>query len=199
MAQGIPFRIEVSANLQGISDITRGLGEGFEYLAETKAAIRKFAYLAMARATQNVSGGVVTYKGGNFTINRRTGKLARSFRVLFPNALGAIIINEANYASYLNDGTRAHDMKPHLIGKTVPLRVGKLGGGVKRQLKSSTGRKGRSEYISFRKVTSSSKGWIIPAQEARPFMDEAGVYIEPLFAAGMEAVLVRYLNKLGGA
>jgi hypothetical protein len=189
-------RIEVSAKVTGVDDITAALKDGLTTLSDVKGGIRKYTEMAHARAVQNVSGVESMFKGNFFLIYRRTGKLARSFRVTYPNALSSIIVNEANYASYVEEGHPAFDMKPYLMGKTIPLPV--RGGNPRatsRRLRASTGRKSKVETIAFRRIGPNTKGWIIPAAQPRPFMAAAGEYIEPLFSAGIDEILRRAIER----
>lgn len=84
-------------------------------------------------------------------ISKRTGQLLDSVKFV-----GEIqpwywsLVVESDYASYLNEGYDPFDMKPGLMGKTVPLQT--------------------PEGLIFRKVGPNSKGWIHPGWRATNYI-----------------------------
>ena len=200
----------LQADLHGFDRLITGLETGLDAIVELRNTVQKYARLGQAQAVQNVSGNVVTYSGGTFVINRQTGKLARSIQI-YPDPsgslLGAVIVAGANYAAAVENGTTGPvDLKPSLMGKTIPIMVR---GGKKARDKAiasgdataverhaSTGRKMETAAIIFRKVGPKSKGWIIPQQPARPFMLAMAEDIGPKFTAEIQSVFEKYLNGL---
>jgi hypothetical protein len=203
---------DLNLKLKDGEELARALADSATQIREMQAIVRKWTIAAQRQAVKNVSGGIVTYSKGSFTIQRQTGKLARSIQASFPNALTGVVSATAEYAADVEQGTRGPvDMKPFLMGKTVPLPVptpialaanrwSKANGGsptgfTKVQKVASTGALRGSAYIAFRKVGPNSKGWIIPQQPARPFMEAAGETIKPLFIADIEASWQRFVEN----
>lgn len=91
---------------------------------------------------------------GEVGIRKRTGALLSSIKYLGeinPWYFSAVV--EADYASYLNRGYASFDMKPGLMGKTIPIET--------------------ENGLIFRKVGPNSKGWIHPGFEATHFIELA--------------------------
>jgi hypothetical protein len=202
---------DLGLTLIGADKLAERLSVSATSIRDLQAIVRKYTVAAQKMAVQNVSGGVVTYSKGTFTIQRMTGKLARSIQASYPNAFSGVVTAGAEYAADVEQGTRGPvDMKPFLMGKTVPLPVAgaiaraatrwsKANGGsptgfTRVQKIASTGKLMGSAYIAFRKVGPNSKGWIIPQQPARPFMQATAEKIEPLFRADVEAAWARFIE-----
>lgn len=203
--------LSVQAEIAGLEKIDTTFMQGLETIVELQRTVRTFAHKLQAQAVANVSGIAVTYSGGTFVINRQTGKLARSIQVVPGGGSGngsgrltASVVASASYASAVEGGSQARDMKPYLMGKTIPLpfkgssrmndAVVTFGLGKETQRKSSTGRKAGKSTTVFVKVGPQSRGWIIPAQPARPFMQAAGETIMPEFQAAIAEAFARHLN-----
>jgi len=203
---------DLHLKLKGADELAERLSISATAIRELQAIVRKYTRLAQKTAVQNVSGGIVTFSKGSFTIQRRTGKLARSIQASFPNPFSGLVEATAEYAADVEQGTRGPvDMKPFLMGKTVPLPVaGAIGRAANRWSKanggsptgltkitkvSSTGKVSGSQFIAFRKVTANSKGWIIPQRPPRPFMEAAAEKIEPLFRDEIETAWTRFIEN----
>ena len=216
-----PSPIVLNATVEGLDDIVQRLDAGLLTIAAFSQVVKQHAYMAQAQAVVNVSGVQVTWSGGFFTVNRGvSGKLAQSITVLQPNALSAIVKANAKYANAIEGGVdHPIDMKPYLLGKTIPIRTRGMGdahlaqtsvqgpalwamrvegpvrGGVKRMVKkNSKGKVSKVEFIAFRRVTAVSKGWILPVRPARPFMLAAAEKIEPLFGAAVAEVYRKHVE-----
>jgi len=213
--------LTLTASVDGFDKLIQTLGAGLVTIAALSESVKKHAEMVRAQAVVNVSGVQVTWSGGMFVVNRQTGKLAQSITVLQTNPLGAIVKANANYADTVEAGVdHPVDMKPYLLGKTIPIRARSMGGaqlaqkevqgaalwavptqgpvkgGVRKVPKyNSKGKVSKYEYISFRRVGPQSKGWIIPVRPARPYMRAAGEKILPLLAADIAAI---YAKHLGG-
>ena len=204
--------VTIAAQVEGLDNVVQRLGAGLFTIAALSQTVRKYAYMAQAQAVKNVSGVQVTYSGGTFVVNRITGKLAQSISVLQVTPLAAIVMASAKYADAVEGGSKERDMKPYLLGKIIPIRARGSGGGQLAQQNgmptqgpvyrgarmvpkyNSKGKVSKKEWISFRRVTATSKGWIIPPRPARPFMAAAGEVIEPLFAAEIAAVYAKHIT-----
>jgi hypothetical protein len=185
------------------------MGEGLEAVRDLKGVLRTNTQRIYDQALQNVSGIEVQYSGGTFVINRVSGHLAQSLEMV-ENWQGkplAMAVNAAaNYASDVEHGAPAHDMKPYLMGKTIAIRLDPAGGYrtnrpmpldvQKRPLFGSTGRKVGSEMVIFRRVGPNSKGWIIPAQKPRPFMQAAVEKVRPMLEDDVRRALSKYVGGL---
>lgn len=89
-------------------------------------------------------------------IKKRTGELLSS--VKYKGEVSPMVFRievGAEYTSYLNDGYEAFDMKPGLMGKTVPIQT--------------------PEGLIFRKVTPNSpaNSWIHPGMQAALFLEKS--------------------------
>jgi hypothetical protein len=62
---------------------------------------------------------------------------------------------------------------------------------------STTGKKVGNYYLIFRRVSKTSRGWIIPPRLPRPFMAAAGAEIEPKFTDAIEAAVLEHFEALG--
>lgn len=87
-------------------------------------------------------------------IKKRSGNLISSIKYLGqtrPGYFEAMV--GADYASYLNEGYDPFDMKPGLMGKTVPIDT--------------------PEGTIFRRVGPNSTGWIHPGYEGKFYIQKA--------------------------
>lgn len=192
--------ISVTAQIKGEADqdLIARLTTPIEANPAIRKVMQKYARVAQREATQNVSNRQVNFEGSSFVIKRQTGNLARSIQVTEVTALTATIVasgggdKKEDYAAAVEEGHREFDMKPFLMGKTVPLMVSKgTPGAMAVPQVATTGRVMGNKFIIFRKVGPNSKGWIIPAMAARPFMAAAGAAVaEPFGEAVAEAIRV---------
>lgn len=216
---GIIVSVDAS-NLQGYS---RRLTSNLDLVGAVARIVKKHANRAQAQAILNVSGVLVQYSGGVFTIARQSGKLAQSIQIQRVTYTSALIRATAKYADAIEGGVEHPvDLKPYLMGKTIPIKLkgqngnkyvtypvmtGLLDGspagnshqgptaGIKKVArKASTGALTGHDYIIFRKVTPRSKGWIIPPRPKRPFMEAAAEKIEPDFSKEVADTLQRYVE-----
>jgi hypothetical protein len=212
--------LTLTVAVDGLDAIVQRLDASLFTIAALSRTVKEYGRIAQAQAVVNVSGVQVTYSGGTFVVNRVTGKLAQSITMAQVNPLAAIVKATAHYADIIESG-RDHplDMKPKLMGKTIPIRTRGMGdahlaqtsvqgpalwamptqgpvkGGVtKVKRKNSKGRTSKIEFIAFRKVTSASKGWIRPIVKPRPFMLATAEKIEPLFATAIADVYAKYIE-----
>lgn len=182
----------VTASGDDEQELIARLKTPLDQITAVREVIRKYARIAQREATANVSGRQVVFEGNSFVIKRQTGNLARSIQVVEVTPLSATIIatgggeRKQDYAAAVELGHKAFDMKPFLMGKTVPLEVSKgTPGAVQVSRVATTGRVMGSKFIIFRRVGPNSKGWIIPAQKPRPFMAATAATIAKPFAAAI--------------
>lgn len=221
--------LRISITPEGFDDLGRQLTlDNLQIVAEFKKIVQRYTELARAEAVKNVSGGVVTYSGGSFVINRQTRKLAGSIQTTYPSPLSGVVIAKAEYAAAIEAGVPYPvDLKPSLMGKTVfipfrtpygnrvspiqfPVQTSSRGGNNPQDpaqtrqvvqsvpLMSSGGRRTGNQFGVFRRVGPNSTGWIIPPRKARPFMGAAAEKIAPLFEADIEKAYVEFVERKGG-
>jgi hypothetical protein len=196
MSSGFTISVDVSS-LQGQA---ARLGSSLDAIADIGRIVEKYAHLAQAQAVQNASGITVSYSSGSFIINRQTGKLVRSIQLMKVLPTYALVKANAEYADAVEDGHKAIDLKPKLMGKTIPIRLKSgssmisFGNAKEVERRSSSGEIIGSSLIIFRKVTKHSKGWIIPAARGRPFMQAAGESIAKPFQRDVLDAYSRFLN-----
>jgi hypothetical protein len=205
--------LTLTASVDGLDEIVTTLEAGLLTIAALSRVVGDFAKQIQAQATLNVSGTQVTYSGGTFIVNRVTGKLSQSFNRAQINPLSAIVVNTASYANAIEAGVdHPVDLKPLLMGKTIPIRTRGMGdahlaqqnglatqgpvkGGVSQhKRKNSKKRTSKIEYIAFRKVTVNSKGWVIPPRAPRPFMLAAAEALQIPFSDAIAAAYAEYLS-----
>lgn len=215
--------ISLTATTDGFDEVVQDLSAGLSTIGAIAAVVLDYGQRLQAQAVRNVSGVQVTYSGGTFVVNRDTGFLSQNIRLTQPNPLGAMVTADTEYASYVHDGVdHPVDMKPFLMGKVIPIRARGMGdahlaqtsvqgaalwamptqgpvkGGVThKQKRNSKGRVSRNLYISFRRVTAASTGWIIPVRPPRPFLTAAVETIEPLFTAALAKTFADHINGGG--
>lgn len=192
-----------TVKVEGADELIAALRTPLEQISAIRGVVRKFAREAQREATMNVSGRQVSFEGGSFIINRQTGNLARSIQIVDVSALSATIVATGggergeDYAAAVETGHKAFDLKPFLMGKTVPLPVTKgTPGAVMVPNVATTGRQMGNKFILFRRVGPNSKGWIIPAAPPRPFMAAAAATIAGPFN---EAILEALRENIEGA
>lgn len=217
--QGGAVTLEIETEI--VDQYAEQLATSLTGIKAVSLAVYKAADELQAQAVQNVSGNQVTFDGNTFVVNRQTGKLARSINVR-RGPLSATVVADAEYASYVEEGVlHPVDMKQSLMGKTIPIRVSGPKGNraglgpishpiygnsnqdpektsaTKVPKLSSSGKKVGNMFVIFRKVTKSSKGWIIAPRMPRPFMRAAAAEIEPKFAKAVEDAVVAHFGTLG--
>jgi hypothetical protein len=195
---------EVTADVKGLDGVVTTVEKGLDAILDLRRVVRQYLAEAQSQAVRNVSGIEVQYSGGTFTINRQTGKLVRSIQIYDSGPLSGYVVAGANYASALENGSPARDMKPSLLGKIIPFPVTGTtkekkqavadGNATAIQKYGSTGRKTRVEYIAFRKVGPNSKGFIIPAQPPRPFMQATAEVIGPKFSRAVADAFAKFIT-----
>ena len=75
---------------------------------------RRLAAIASARTPEAIlkNLAVLTVQNAKVAVRRRTGNLARSIRVASVTATSATVVTSANYAAYVELGTRPHEITP---------------------------------------------------------------------------------------
>ena len=198
---------DLSLEVDGLNDIVTSMATGLDAIVAMRKCVERASIEIQAQAVRNVSGITVEYSGGTFIINRQTGKLVRSIQIL-PDfgggVLSSLVVAGANYAAAVEFGTQERDLKELLMGKVIPFQVKGTAKEKKEAVAdgtatavnkyASTGKKNRVEYIAFRKIGPNSKGWIIPAQPARPFMQAAAEVVLPKFRDAVAETLAQFIN-----
>lgn len=123
IGQGQPLGVTMGFKVDGHDDAKMLLERSLDSIAEVQQAVKDGARMLQAQMVHNVSGSEVTWSGYTFIIRRRTGKLARSIKISEVVPLSATVTADAEYASYIEGGARRHDLKPSLMGKTVPVPI----------------------------------------------------------------------------
>lgn len=193
--------VVIDVTTAGLESLETSIKQGLDVEQALKGVVKEYTRKTQALMVQNVSGTRVTYSGGNFVINRQTGKLARSIQIFELNPLAGSVKATAEYAGFVEGGHGAIDLKQTMQGKIVPLPVditsakamqrmqaqqakgiaGVSASGLKvTKITASTGRFMGSRAVVFRRV--GKTGWIIPAQAPRPFGQAAAEAIEQPFA-----------------
>lgn len=202
--------VTVNAEVSGIDEIASRVGTPLDRISAVRKAVAKNTREARRQATINVSNTSVTYEGKTFIIKRQTAKLARSIQVVSITPLSGTVAAMAEYAGAIEEGHKEIDLKPSLMGKTVPLPVdpngpisafgkkltpvvAKAGGIARIEKMSSTGKTSRWTYIAFRRVGPNSHGWIIKAAPGRPFMAAAGEQVRPQFVEDVSQAVTDFM------
>jgi hypothetical protein len=189
--------ISVSVSAPGFADLAARLDKGLDAIGAMDKVVEKWAKAAQAQAVRNVSGVQVTFAGGTFVVNRVTGKLAQSIQILPKQTpLTRIVKAGAEYADAIENGIRSFDMKPGLMGKTIPIRVAAGTPGAKNiTLKNFAGGVSTNGWVIFRTVGPNSTGWIYPGKAPRPFMAAAAESIADKFRADVERTYKQFLES----
>ncbi len=120
---GVPVDVAVNVNVTGFAEVAERLKTSLSTIDDVTSVLQDHGRIAMRRAVANVSGIVRTFEGKPFVVHRKTGKLAGSIQVVELNALSVSIQASADYASFVEQGTRGPTdlKKSRLAGKVVPL------------------------------------------------------------------------------
>lgn len=113
--------ISISADLPNIDSVIKAYEKaGQGALPYTKEAIRTATEIIQRTWIEYASGVTVSYSGGTFKINVVSGEYIRSIQdgVRFPDDLTGEVFTEIPYASIIEEGQRARDMKPALLASS---------------------------------------------------------------------------------
>jgi hypothetical protein len=202
--------VSVTAKLDGDKELIARLNTPLDQIMAVRDVVKRFSRIAQTEATQNVSNRQVSFEGNTFVIKRQTGNLARSIQVVEVTPLSATIIATGggergeDYAAAVEEGHREFDLKPYLVGKTIPLVV-KAGtpGAVMTSRTATTGRSMGGQFVIFRRVSANSnayfqatdRSWIIPAAKPRPFMGAAGAAVAGPFADAIAEAIKQQVER----
>jgi len=175
--------VVIAVEAKGAEEFAEKLATSLTAISKLQKVLHRWSNKLRAAAVANASGKTVSYKGSSFTINRQTGFLTKSIQVSQTGPLADEVRATAAYAAAVEEGHKSFDMKPFLPkDKPIPIRVAAGTKGAKEiSLTGSTGTTTGKTWVLFRYVSPNSKGWIMPAKAARPFMAAAAAEIEPGF------------------
>lgn len=103
--------------LEGLSDVEKALSY----------AARQIGFESMEAMNDALSGKEITWSGGQFCINVRTGNLRRMTRMEYPfmgNPLSVAVFNRAIYANSIENGVKGRERINSLLKKSKVSKKG---------------------------------------------------------------------------
>ena len=143
---------------------------GDDSLAET---VKQVGYEAVEQMSHNLGGNNVSWSGGSFVVNVRTGNLRRHIRKEYPfggNPYSFYAFNDAEYAEQIESGISGEQKKSALLFGGKAPSVSKKGRMYKRIPSSNPG-----SLIKFWTLHEDSK---LNDQPARPFVQATAEQME---------------------